>query len=66
MKPWNLNPYIQFNGHFKIPKEAVDSSEKLEVEITVTYFDENDVEKKLLPTKFVYMRDKDNWYSEPS
>lgn len=64
-KFWHLNPRFRHGGHFKIPKEAVDSTERLDVRVTVSVIDQYDREHKLLPVGHVFMRDKNAWYFEP-
>jgi len=65
-KLWHLNPYFDRGGHFRIPQEAVDSTERLDVKATVSIFDQYGREHKLLPVGWVYMREENDWYFEPS
>ena len=65
-KLWNLNPRFVVFGHKRIPKEAAESDERLEIHITVTIIDEFGREHRLLPMGYVYMRDSNSWYTEPS
>jgi hypothetical protein len=65
-KLWNLNPrYIVF-GHRRLPKEVVESDERLEIDVTITIIDEYEREHKLLPMGYVYVRDGNYWFAEPS
>jgi hypothetical protein len=68
---WNLNPGITFNGNFTLPKECVESSEDLRLEVEVTCIDPYEREHKFLPECFTYVREKENqvggyWFSEPT
>ena len=64
-KPWNMNPRLGARAHFKVPQEAVDSTERLEVKVTVTTIDRYERQHQLLPIAWVYMRDHNLWYLEP-
>jgi len=65
-KLWNLNPRFTIFGHTSIPKEAAESNERLEIDVTVTIIDEYGREHLLLPMGYVYMRDHNSWFLEPS
>ena len=65
-KLWNLNPRFTIFGHVNIPKHAAESDERLEIDITVTIIDEYEREHRLLPMGWVYMRDINSWFTEPS
>ena len=67
VKLWHLNPRSGHMGHFKIPQEAVDrKTERLDVKATVSILDQYGREHKLLPVGWVYMREGNDWYFEPS
>ncbi|MBU4373024.1 MAG: hypothetical protein KJ714_00995 [Euryarchaeota archaeon] len=59
---WNLNPGVR--GHFPVPSEVVESTESLEIRVSVTVIDQYERKHQLLPLAWVYMRDR-NWYLEP-
>jgi len=65
-KLWHLNPRFGHMGHFAIPKEAAESTERLDVKASVTIIDQYYREHKLLPVGWVYMRKENDWYFEPS
>ena len=65
-KLWNLNPRFTIFGHVNIPKQAAESDERLEIDVTVTIIDEYEREHRLLPMGWVYMRDSNSWFIEPS
>ena len=65
-KLWNLNPRFTIFGHVNIPKRAAESDERLEIDVTVTIIDEYEREHRLLPMGWVYMRDNNSWFIEPS
>lgn len=62
---WNLNPRSGFQGHFRVPDEVVESTERLEIRVKVTAIDQYEREYQLLPLGWVYMRDRNSWYLEP-
>lgn len=62
---WNLNPRFGVRGHFSMPDEVVESTERLEIRVTVTVVDQYEREHQLLPLGWVYMREKNSWYLEP-
>lgn len=64
-QPWNMNPHFGVGGHFNIPHEAVNSTERLEVRVTVTIIDRYERQDQLLPLGWVHMRDDNSWYLEP-
>ncbi|HUU51135.1 MAG TPA: hypothetical protein VMW81_09300 [Nitrospinota bacterium] len=66
-KKWNLNPRFLIRGHFSVPKEAVVSSERLEIKVKVTIIDQYERHHQLLPVGWIYTRDKkvEDWYLEP-
>lgn len=63
---WNLNPRQMFLGNFSIPKECVDSSEDLRLEIQVTIIDPYERYHDLLPVCFSYVRKEKYWFLEPT
>lgn len=63
---WNLNAGHIFFGNFDIPRECVDSTEELRIEVQVTVIDQYDRLHKLLPNCFYYVKDKGCWYTEPT
>jgi hypothetical protein len=65
-KLWNLNPRHTFFGHKHIPEEAAKSDERLEIDVTITIIDEYGREHRLLPMGYVYVRDGNYWFGEPS
>jgi hypothetical protein len=52
---WNLNPRFVVRGHFSVPDEVVESTERLEIRVTVTVIDQYEREHQLLPLGWVYM-----------
>ncbi len=62
---WNLNPLFGVNGHFPVPSEVVDSTEELEIRVSVTIIDQYERKHQLLPLARVYMRERNSWYLEP-
>ena len=65
-KDWHLNPGNGVRGHFDVPREAVKSQKQLKVRIKIKIIDMYDHERNLLPVEYIYMRDKKDWYLEPS
>lgn len=65
-KLWNLNPRSVFFGHRQLPKEVVESDERLEIDLTITIIDAYGREHRLLPVGYVYVRDGNYWFGEPS
>ena len=63
---WNINPRHIFFGNFSVPKECVDSTEDLKLEAKVTIIDKYDRLHELLPVCYTYMRDKNDWFMEPT
>jgi len=62
----NLNPFDGFvNGNFTVPRECVDSTEELTIEVRATIIDEKNREHKRLPVSWTYMREKNAWFYEP-
>lgn len=62
---WNLNPRFVVWGHFQVPSEVVESTERLEIRVSVTVIDQYERKHQLLPHAWVYMRDMNSWYLEP-
>lgn len=62
---WNLNPRFSVLGHFPLPSEVVDSTEHLEIRVSVIVIDLYKQKHQLLPLAWVYMRDRNSWYLEP-
>jgi hypothetical protein len=62
---WNLNPRFGVRGHFSVPSEVVESTERLEIRVTVIVVDQYEREHQLLPLAWVYMKDSNSWYLEP-
>ena len=62
---WNLNPRFGVRGHFSVPDEVVESTENLEIRVTVTVIDQYGREHQLLPLGWVYMKAINSWYLEP-
>ncbi len=62
----NLNPGSGFEGHFRIPVDASDSSRRISVHLFVQVIDPYQREHPLLP--FGYVRDPGTpkWYYEPA
>ena len=63
---WTLNPRLTFRGNFGVPKECVDSDEKLWVELKVRIIDMYERVHELLPTCHHYYRDEGYWFTEPT
>ena len=63
---WNLNAGHVFFGNFAVPKECVDSTEKLRTEIRVTVIDQYDRPHELLPECFTHVRKDNYWFAEPT
>ncbi len=61
----NINPRGEFNGHFPIPNEAVNSNERIEIRINGIILDQYEREHHLLPIGWVYLRDRNSWFYEP-
>ncbi|PWB56518.1 MAG: hypothetical protein C3F06_01140 [Candidatus Methanoperedenaceae archaeon] len=62
---WNLNPHFGVSGHFPLPPEVVESTERLELRVSVTVIDQYGRPHKLLPLGWIYMKDRNSWYLEP-
>lgn len=62
---WNLNPRFGVRGHFSVPNKVVESTEHLEIRVTITVIDQYERKHQLLPLGWVYMRDRNSWYLEP-
>lgn len=62
---WNLNPRFVVLGHFPLPYEVVDSTERLEIRVFIIVIDQYERKHQLLPLAWVYMKDRNSWYLEP-
>jgi len=62
---WNLNPRTMIFGHFYVPKECVESTEDLKVEVRTTIIDQYGREHRLLPHCWTYVRKDNYWFLEP-
>lgn len=62
---WNLNPRTTIFGWFPVPKECVNSTADLRIEVRVTIIDQYDKEHKLLPVSWAYVRKDKLWFLEP-
>lgn len=65
-KLWNLNPRHRFHGHFTFPEEFVSRGDQIALRVTMHVIDQYRREHQLLPEGYVYMRDVNDWYAEPS
>ena len=64
---WNLNPYIQFFGHFSLPEEfSKKPNESLTIEVKVSLEDLNGQKFEYLPVCWTYMKDNNDWFYEPT
>ena len=63
---WNLNPYTLFFGNFSVPKICAETDENLRIEVSVTLIDVDGQKHKLLPVSWTFMRDKNDWFLEPT
>ena len=63
---WNLNPYILIFGNFNIPEESTKTDETLRINVSVTLLGPTGKKSVLLPVGFTFMRDKDEWFLEPT
>lgn len=63
---WHLNAGHMFFGSFNVPRECVNSSEDLRVEVQVTAIDQYDKPHEMLPICFTYVREEKFWYLEPT
>jgi len=64
--PWHMNSRSGTTGHFSVPRRAVESDKKLRVRVDVTIIDRYERKHPLLPVEWVYIREKNSWYFEPS
>jgi hypothetical protein len=64
---WNLNPYIQFFGHFSLPEEySKKPDDRLTIEVKVSLEDLNGQKFEYLPVCWTYMKDTKDWFYEPT
>lgn len=63
---WNLNPRFGIAGHFEVPREAVESNDRLELQVSVSVIDQYERQHDLLPVSWVYMPSKSAWFAHPS
>jgi hypothetical protein len=63
---WNLNPYTLFFGNFSVPKICAETDENLRIEVNVILIDIDGQKHKLLPVGWTFMRDKNDWFLEPT
>lgn len=63
---WNLNPYTIVFGHFSIPRECIESDERLTIEVNIVLEDLNGQTYEYLPVGWTYMRENNKWFYEPS
>jgi len=63
---WNLNPYQMVFGHFNVPKICVTSDENLRIEVKVTLIEIDGREHDLLPVGWTFMRNRNDWFFEPT
>lgn len=64
-KFWNMNPRLEYKGHFSVPNEVVENIELLKIEVEVTVIDQYERYHPLLPVGWVFMRGENSWYPEP-
>jgi hypothetical protein len=62
---WNLNPRHRFRGHINLPKATVESTQRLELDTTITIIDIYQREHVLLPMAHIYDRTGNTWFAEP-
>lgn len=67
LNPMGKPPIIKglINGNFAIPKECLDSTEELTIEVRATIIDQNNRKYELLPESWTYMRKHNAWFYEP-
>lgn len=63
---WNLNPYVILFGNFNVPKTCTETDQNLRIEVSVNLIDIDGQEHKLLPVSWTFMRDKNDWFLEPT
>jgi hypothetical protein len=63
-KLWNLNPRSGVSGHFLLRETSVSGT--IAVQIDLRIIDIYDREHKNLPVSYVYSRESQSWYLEPS
>ena len=64
---WNLNPYIQFFGHFGLPEEfSKKPTESLTIEVKVSLEDLNGQKFEYLPVCWTYDKVTKDWFYEPT
>jgi len=63
---WNLNPYVIFFGHFNVPKICAETEQNLRIEVSVNLIGIDGQEYKLLPVSWTFMRNKNDWFLEPT
>lgn len=63
---WNLNPYVQFFGHFSLPEEfSKKPDDRITIEVKVSLEDLNGQKFEYLPICWTYMKDTNDWFYEP-
>lgn len=62
---WNLNPRRTIFGNFSVPKECIDSTEDLKIEVTVMAIDPDGRSYVYLPQCWSYVRKHNYWFLEP-
>lgn len=65
-RPIGLNPRGRFFGHFSVDDESIRSHETIEIRVNVKIEDIYGRIHPLYPVGFVYMRDQQDWFYEPS
>jgi hypothetical protein len=63
---WNLNPYIQFFGHFSVQEYSKRVNESLTIEVTVSLEDLNGEKFEYLPVCWTYDKKTNDWFYEPT
>jgi hypothetical protein len=63
---WNLNPYIQFFGHFNVHEYSKRTDDSLTIEVTVSLEDLKGEKFEYLPICWTYDKKINDWFYEPT
>lgn len=63
---WNINPYTLFFGNFSVPRICAETDQDLIIEVNVDLIDIDGRKYRLLPVSWTFMRDKNDWFLEPT
>ena len=64
-KLWHLNPRAILSGHFSLPEQVTQLTNRPYLKVLVTIIDQYDREHDYLPVGWIYEANGDYWFLEP-